>query len=119
MAQPAHVQTLSDAERTKILDRKITQIRVNSPWHKIVKIEAREPHKAIVQIYTQPLTKLNHFVYLVLTCVSFGLGLILWALAIHSRRPAIANTIPRTLYEVLPTGEIKQIALDNYYIVRN
>jgi hypothetical protein len=103
-AHPGKGHTLSDAQRSAILDEHLKRL----PPDKEMKyqIEWRSGYRAIRVCRGKPLTLFHHFGLLCLTLMSFGLGIIVWGFMIWVSNPD--KIYQRLLFEVSPTGQLTQ-----------
>lgn len=103
MSQPATPTQLSDAQRIAILDKKVAQITDTTYGHRNTVVR-REPFSVIVRMANEPIKLSDHLWCLLITIISLGLGLIVWALVIYLKRSESRIRLIR--FDVTPTGEI-------------
>ena len=97
---------LSDAQRAEILDEYLKVKTRNEYFANYV--ESRNGYQAVLIAQSKPMTLVLHLGCLILTLMSFGLGLIVWILIIYSKRQK-----SRILLEVTPEGKVTRRKLPN------
>jgi hypothetical protein len=101
MPQPSAANTLSDAERIAILDKRVAELTQNKRVAN--RLEYREPFSAVIHASPKPMTVSAHFWCAVLTVMSFGLGIVVWGAMIWFSRPSLSRLMR---FDVTPAGGI-------------
>ena len=102
---------LSDMERVSILDEFVNR-KLNRDNGNIVftdngnrnTLVRRDQFSAVIQEASKPISMWDHLWCLILTLISFGLGLIVWLVVIWMKMDERRIRLNR--YDVTPSGEI-------------